>query len=54
MSSSDEMIFRYNNAYHHPEIETFPHHKHLSGSIIKSTEPELIDILIEISAILKT
>ena len=49
MSISGEMIFRYDNAYHHPEIETFPHHKHISTRIMKSDEPELIDVLIEIS-----
>ena len=53
MSSSDEIIFRYDNAYHHPEIKTFPHHKHLPENIKESNEPELIDILIEISEILK-
>ncbi len=52
MNSSDEIIFRYDNAYHHPEIETFPHHKHLAENIEKSQEPELFDILIEISKII--
>jgi len=53
MSTSDEMIFRYDNAYHHPEIETFPHHKHLPTCIKRSNEPELIDVLIEISKYLE-
>lgn len=53
MGISDKMIFRYDNAYHHPEIESFPHHKHLPTGIKKSNEPELIDILIEISKYLE-
>ncbi len=47
------MIFRYDNAYNHPEIKTFPHHKHLPENIKESNEAELIDILFEISEILK-
>jgi hypothetical protein len=38
---------RYDNAKHHPEIKTFPHHKHISGKIEDSKEPELIDVLSE-------
>lgn len=49
MNASDEIIFRYDNANHHPELKTFPHHKHLPENIMESNEPELIDILIEIS-----
>ncbi len=28
MDSNGEIEFRYDNANHHPEIRTFPHHKH--------------------------
>jgi len=51
-------IFRYDNAKHHPEIKTFPHHKHIRGSkgvieiendvsllnIIKEIEEEIIRV----------
>ncbi len=49
LDEKNGLIFRYDNAFHHPEISTFPHHKHVSNKIIDSEEPELIDILIEIS-----
>ncbi|MCD4774223.1 MAG: DUF6516 family protein [Bacteroidales bacterium] len=40
---------RYNdNAEHYPKLNTFPHHKHLPNNVIKSTEPKLFDILMEI------
>jgi len=52
MNSLEKMIFRYDNAYHYKELETFPHHKHTSTKIENSNEPELIDILHEISKIL--
>ncbi len=48
MDSNQSMIFRYDNAKHHPEVETFPHHKHTTEGIGKSNEPELIDVLTEI------
>ena len=31
MDSADKMIFRYDNAPHHPEVATYPHHKHIQG-----------------------
>ena len=48
MDDNKKMIFRYDNAKHHPELETYPHHKHIPDDIIESQEPELIDILTEI------
>ena len=53
MDFSGKMIFRFDNAYHYPEIKTYPHHKHLPNNIIESDEPELIDVLIEISNYIK-
>ena len=51
MGSLGKIIFRYDNAYHHPEIKTFPHHKHTKNGIVESQELELIDVLNEISEI---
>lgn len=48
MDKENEMIFRYDNAKHHKEIRTFPHHKHIPGRILESQEPEIEEILIEI------
>lgn len=48
MDNTKQMIFRYDNAKHHPEIETFPHHKHTTENIEESNEPDLIDVLSEI------
>ncbi|MBW1820650.1 MAG: hypothetical protein JRI92_02635, partial [Deltaproteobacteria bacterium] len=52
MSSSGQMLFRYDNAPHHPKIDTYPYHKHTSDKIVPSTMPSLKDILNEISAII--
>ena len=48
MSRTNDLIFRYDNCSHHPEILTFPHHKHLPETIEETNEPELLDILLEI------
>lgn len=48
MNNEKEMVFRYDNAKHHPEVSTFPHHKHTTKEIAESCEPELIDVLTEI------
>lgn len=52
MDRYGRMLFRYDNAPHHPEIDTHPHHKHTPDRIIPSSMPSLQDILNEISAII--
>jgi hypothetical protein len=52
MNRAGRMLFRYDNAPHHPEIDAYPHHKHTSDGIIPSGMPSLQDILNEISAII--
>ena len=52
MNSNGQMLFRYDNAQHHPEINTYPHHKHTPDKVSPSDLPSLKDILSEISAII--
>ncbi len=49
MDECQGMIFRYDNAPHHPEIATFPHHKHEVEEVKASPEPTLDDVLLEIA-----
>jgi hypothetical protein len=43
------LIFRYDNAEHHPEIPSYPHHKHLPKSNIEiSEEISLTEVIFEI------
>jgi len=51
MDGQNKLIFRYDNARHHPEIPTFPHHKHLSDLIEESEEPNIAGVLSEIERI---
>ena len=41
-------VFRYDNAPHHPEIETHPHHKHVGTAVVASPEPTLSAILAKV------
>ncbi len=56
--SNSRIVFRYDNAPHHPEITTFPHHKHMlraeSGRevLVSATPPGLQDVLREIDGYL--
>lgn len=47
-----ELIFRYDNAEHHPEIKTVPYHKHLKDSISPADEIDLKNVLDEILRLL--
>lgn len=40
-SSVGELIFRYDNAPHHPEIKTYPHHKHLLDKVLECSHPDI-------------
>ena len=49
MNQHHEVVFRYDNAPHHRQLKTFPHHKHLPQDIEESGEPNLFDVLLEIA-----
>ena len=51
-TASNQLIFRYDNAPHHPEISTHPHHKHTATGLEATKPPHLNDILGEIDALL--
>ncbi|MEX2723214.1 MAG: DUF6516 family protein [Candidatus Freyarchaeota archaeon] len=39
------VLTRWDNAPHHPELETYPHHKHEDKRVWKCAEPSLASIL---------
>ena len=43
-----QMIARWDNAPHHPEVATFPHHKHVSNEIQVSEEMHVEKVLAEL------
>ncbi|HED05684.1 MAG TPA: hypothetical protein ENI61_03250 [Ignavibacteria bacterium] len=47
-NKENQLIFRYDNTPHYPNVETFPNHKHLPGKVIESVKPFLADVVNEI------
>ncbi len=45
-------VLRYDNAPHHPDLATFPHHKHVGNERLSATEPTLSQVLNEVAALL--
>ncbi|MEK6909571.1 MAG: DUF6516 family protein [Candidatus Aenigmatarchaeota archaeon] len=46
-SSQGKLVKRWNNAKHHPEINTFPHHLHDGDKVKESEKPEIYDVLLD-------
>jgi hypothetical protein len=44
----NNLIFRYDNTPHFPDLENFPHHKHLSDNIISSQKPSVLEVIEEV------
>ena len=40
-----QLIVRWDNAPHHPHLKTYPHHKHRQGTIEKSRDITLEEVL---------
>jgi hypothetical protein len=45
--ASNELVFRYDNTPHFPDLPSFPHHKHLRNAVVASSKPDLLDVLQE-------
>lgn len=54
MDAENALLFRYDNAPHHPDIETYPDHKHLPESIEASARPNLTAVFAEIERYILT
>lgn len=45
---NNRLIFRFDNAPHFPDIETFPHHKHLPNQVEPSEKPSISEVINEV------
>ena len=54
MDSGKQMVFRYDNAPHFPQLTSFPHHKHLPTDVIATVEPDFRSVLVEVAGLLKS
>ena len=52
--ANNQLIFRYDMAPHHPDVATFPHHKHVgaAANAQEASAPTLEDVLREIESLL--
>jgi translation elongation factor EF-Tu-like GTPase len=53
-TATGEMLIRWDNAPHHPEIPTYPAHKHEGEQIHPSIRVSAEEVLAEIAAVLKS
>ena len=55
MTAANATIFRYDNVDHHPDLENFPHHKHIGASerVVGCPQPSVAQIRDEIAAYLE-
>ncbi len=51
-SESGELIFRYDNAPHYPNLSTHPHHKHIGLTVAPTEAPDLSNVLHEIEQLI--
>ena len=45
------LVFRYDNAPHHPEISTYPDHKHTGDNVVESPRPSIEQLLQEVQVL---
>ena len=43
-----KLVFRYDNAEHHTEVETYPHHKHVENNVLPSKNVDITAVINEI------
>ena len=43
----NNLIFRYDNTPHFPDLKSFPHHKHLSNKVEESGMPFILNVIEE-------
>jgi len=46
-NSENNLVFRYDNTPHFPEINTFPHHKHLEDNVVAVDKPSILKVIEE-------
>lgn len=45
-----ELVFRYDNTPHFPDLPSFPHHKYVGDQIVAADKPDLLEVLREAKA----
>ncbi len=50
----NNLIFRYDSTPHFPDLDSFPHHKHLSDRVIACEKPDIARVLQDVSNFLES
>jgi hypothetical protein len=45
----NNLIFRYDNTPHFPDLDSFPHHKHLPDHVMPAKQPKIYELLNDVS-----
>jgi hypothetical protein len=45
--ANNELVFRYDNTPHFPDLPSFPDHKHLRDEVVAAGKPDLLEVLQE-------
>ena len=49
--TKNQLIFRYDNTPHYPNLKSFPHHKHAKRKVIAVEKPSIPNVLEEVTSI---
>jgi hypothetical protein len=52
LNDQKEIVARWDNAPHHPEMSTHPHHVHFPDKIMESKKPSLSHVLTKLASII--
>lgn len=52
--SDGALIKRWDDAPHHPEVPTFPHHLHEGGTVRPTEPPDLETVLVEVATTIRS
>ncbi len=49
----NNIVFRYDNTPHFPDLDKFPHHKHLSDKVVGTVQPSILKVVDEAKLLVK-
>jgi hypothetical protein len=50
----NNLIFRYDNTPHFPDLSSFPHHKHLGDRVVACEQPDISQVIQDVMSFFET
>jgi len=50
----NNLIFRYDNTPHFPDLSSFPHHKHLCDRVVACEQPDISQVIQDVMSFFET